>query len=177
MSVASYDIFPLLSHAIVPFSTIALETAYYGIRTIVASDTGAAPLFDAALPAFTVDALHRILEPFLANTNPYGLEDYRRIYRFIHAGFVKSSFVFKSIGIRDVHLPTDPPITDDDLVPGADADLDQVCDRILFGAPLYRRPTRSSLEDFDNETSALAPRVRPRMAERGGLPPVEAAHP
>jgi hypothetical protein len=162
-TVSSYDIFPLMNHAIAPWSTIGLELPFYGVKTLVLQGSYASPAFDRLLDSFEREALTAGLMPFVEDETPYGPEDYCRLYRFIHAAVIRSSFLFKGITIRNVFYTGDLPPPDANLIPGADPLLDQICDRITEGGPLFGHAAPFTAADERREATLIRERVAARL--------------
>jgi SAM-dependent methyltransferase/predicted O-methyltransferase YrrM len=66
--------------------------------------------------------------------------EFKRAYRFAYLIYFRLSFRFKSFGIKDVHGPDIRISNLEELAPGKDEVMDQVCDHILSGAPMYPLP-------------------------------------
>lgn len=140
---ASYALFPYLTAAITPFSSIATELVAFGIPTLVANISDAR--FDERFvlndwsPAGAIAAIDFIV----SKRAQLSSEDMRHFYRKFYATLFRFSKEFKVIGIRDYFQPATNFQTIDALLPGQDATLDRICDHLLTGQPVYEEPTQA----------------------------------
>lgn len=87
----------------------------------------------------------------LEKSGRMGVEDLRRAYRFAYYLFFKLNFRFASVGIRNVYEMDIRIRALEDLQPGRDAALDQVCRHVLENAPLYEDPSEQERRVSDRE--------------------------
>lgn len=167
--VSSYQILPLIERAIVPYSTMAAEVAFHGIRCLVLDISLFATPFPDQVSSFEQHELFPALTRLLDEEHAYGPAFYQGLYRFLYAAFVRSSFVFRSIGIKNVFDADLADLRTETLMPGVDLELDRVCDRLIQGASLFGHAGIVPPGAGERENVEIAGRVSARLAQRPAL--------
>jgi predicted O-methyltransferase YrrM len=110
------------------------------------------------------------IEESLERTRAFGLEDLRSIYRGTYFLFMRLSYRFKAFGFSDPFTPEFRFQSRDDLLPGNDPVLDQVCDHVMHGSPLYPMPSEEQLNHSNaQETAFLEQELEKIKLTRAGL--------
>jgi hypothetical protein len=144
-ALTSLALFPYMTAAIAPFSSIATETVAFGIPTLV-SDISDAIVDDAyILRDFGASSVERALKFITSPTARLTAERLRRFYRFFYGTFFRPSIEFQAIGIKDFFEPLAHTTSITSLEPGKDPALDRICDHLLRGEPAYQRPSPADL--------------------------------
>jgi hypothetical protein len=168
--ISSYQILPLIQQAIVPYSTMAAEAAFHGIRCLVLDISPYAMPFPDQISTFERHELFPALTCLLDEKHAYGPEFYTAFYRYLYAAFIRSSFVFRNIGIKNVFGADLADFQPETLMPGFDPELDRVCDRLIHGTSLFGSAGMGSPGAAERETKEIAARVTARLAQRSALP-------
>jgi hypothetical protein len=146
----TYAILPFLSGCLIPGSTVSMEAVAMGIPT--ASLSGGLPA-DGATEQFhdiTKIELEAVVDRLFKHYDSFGVDDYRRLYRFINAVFYRHPKTFSSFAIKNFHEADIRVTSLEQLSAGHDPELDRVCDHILHRTDLYPSPTS---QDFTLPTS------------------------
>jgi hypothetical protein len=148
----SYALFPYLTAAIAPFSSISLELVAFGIPTLVSEISLAE--FDERfiLTDWSTQGVKAAVDFLVGSEARLRADDLRRFYRKCYSLLFRYSVEFQVIGIKDYFYAVTKFETMDALLPGHDPALDRVCDHLLIGAPVHRQPdkadtTRSCAEE------------------------------
>lgn len=177
----SYALFPYLTGAIAPFSSIARELIAYGIPTLVTSgsDMGfdARYVFDDWSPPSVATAIDFLTSPEARLQSA----DLRRFYRKCYNTLYRSSVSFKDVGIRDYFF-ADYRLSDvEQVAPGQDAALDRVCEHVLVGSRVHQFPSEADRHrSQDEEDFCINEQIdifRKRRIELGSTPDVDAPPP
>jgi hypothetical protein len=147
----SYALFPHLTAAIAPFSSIAMELVAFGIPTVVSEVSDAA--FDErfTLTDWSTRGLKTAMDFITSPNAQLRAEDIRRFYRNAYSLLYRSSVQFKVIGIKDYFHAVSNFDTTDALLPGQDTTLDRICEHLLGGRPTYNYPGDSDRLPSDVE--------------------------
>jgi hypothetical protein len=168
--VSSYQILPLIDRAIVPYSTMAAEVAFHAIRCLVLDISLFATPFTDQISSFEQQELFPALTRLLDEEHVYGPEFYSGLYRYLYAAFVRSSFVFRSIGIKNVFDAELADLRPETLMPGFDFALDRVCDRLVQGTSLFGHAGIVPPGAEEQENVEITARVSARLAQRPARP-------
>jgi hypothetical protein len=141
---SSYALFPYLTAAIAPFSSIGMELVAFGVPTLV-SDASDAD-FDQRfiLSDRSPQDLKAGVDFITSPEAQLGVEDLRRFYRQCYCLLFRSSVEFNVIGIKDFFKPISKFDTIDALLPGNDAGLDRICNHLFFGSSSYELPCEAT---------------------------------
>jgi len=167
-AISSYDLFPIISRAFAPFSTIANELMNEGIPTVVyRSLEGVAAgqvTLDGLDPASVRSAAVSLGErpPLLTR------EEMRKTLRCAYSFYFRTSVLLNSIGIKDFYKPDIKVKRPADLNAGKDPELDRLCDRLLGLGALYRTPADDPTpRTVAQENEALDEILRAAVVRRG----------
>ncbi|MDZ8056370.1 MAG: glycosyltransferase [Aulosira sp. ZfuVER01] len=127
--------------AIAFFSTVALEAAARGVPTATFEQSPYREAVKHTFQQISQESLGELVERLLSASCQATVEDLIKLYRFTDAYFFKFSTKFRSIGIKDYHLPDFKIKSLDDLKPGIDPALDRICNRIIHNTSIYDIPT------------------------------------
>ena len=121
-------------------STMGIESLFRGLCTASSVESHYSTLGMGVDLVKKVSDYKRAVSEAIEKTNQFNIENLRLAYRCAHFYFYKLSFKFKSFGIKN-HYSSDIRIANiKELHPGNDQVLDQVCNHIMNGEPLFPIP-------------------------------------
>ena len=139
----SYALFPYLTAAIAPFSSISLELVAFGIPTLV-SDISPANFDDRfILKDWSVRGVRAAVDFLTGSEARLREEDLRRFYRKCYSLLFRYSVEFELIGIKDYFHAVPKFDTINALMPGQDPALDRICNHLLVGSSAHQRPVEA----------------------------------
>jgi hypothetical protein len=139
-SLTSYSLFPKLTAAIAPYSSIAMELLAFGVPTLVSNISDAA--FDErfVLKDWSAPAMAAAIDFIKSRQAHLQVDDLRRFYRKCYNGLFRFSVAFNVVGIKDYFDVARTAATADELLPGQDPALDRICEHILVGRRAHEYP-------------------------------------
>jgi hypothetical protein len=150
--ISSYALFPHLTAAIAPFSSIAMETLAYGIPTLVAEVSDAAFSQRYILPDWSsFTSIKETMHRMVSDQSLLEADDLRAFYRLCYSVLFRFSIRFKAIGIENYFEPSLRLPVSDAVLSGYDPALDRVLDYLRDGASVHRHP-----DEGDGRGSATA---------------------
>jgi hypothetical protein len=169
----SYALFPFLTAAVVPFSSIAMELMAFGVPTLVSdiSEIGFDERF--ILRNWSQQNVVDAMRLLLSREAELDVDKLRLFYRRCYSLLFRFSVVFRLIEIERFFHTVSRFEGKASLLPGEDAALDRVCDQLLTGSPVHPRPDRTRTANSEKEDRFIA-RQAALIAERkqalGGRP-------
>jgi hypothetical protein len=174
--VISYDLFPHLDYAIAPYSTISVEMALDGIPVAVKAGTPQADAFPFTMGAMSRDDVFALCDRMEAEARPLDPENMRRAYRYANVQHLLFSWNLAGIGISEHFRPDIRVKTSDELLPGVDPTLDQICGHLLGEGGLYRHPgAEDRMRGLDDEDAWMTARLTALTDARRALVPASGA--
>lgn len=149
--VSSYALFPHLTAAIAPFSSIAMETIAYGIPTLVSEQSDAAFSGRFVLCDWSFETTKAAVDRLLSPQAWLRADDLRAFYRLCYAVLFRFSVSFKAIGIEHYFEPRLRLDLAEAVTLGRDPALDRVYAYLRDGTPVHTNPL-----DSDENGSAAA---------------------
>jgi hypothetical protein len=136
----SYALFPYLTAAIAPFSSIAMELIAFGIPTLVSNTSDAD--FDErfVLTDWSQKGVNDAVRFIVSPKGHLSAQDLRRFYRKCFSVLFRFSVEFRVIGIQDYFQPVSKFDTMDALLPGHDQALDRICNHLVIASSAYLQP-------------------------------------
>lgn len=131
----SYALLWHIDAAICFFSTVSIEATVRGIPAASFENSIYGQALRHTFNSSTPEYLEKQVDYLMSELAKPTLEDLRKLYRFTHAYFHKFSVKFSSFDTRSIKYQSN-----EELKPGNDPMLDQVCDRIIHGSYLYNLP-------------------------------------
>ncbi|MDX2212958.1 MAG: methyltransferase domain-containing protein [Oculatellaceae cyanobacterium bins.114] len=155
--ITSYALLWNTDAAIAFFSTVAIEAVARGVATAPLESSPYRKAFHQLISTSDVEpsSLHQLIDVLLSESVFSAAESYieilRKLYRFTDAYFFRFSRRFNSFGIKDYHSPDIRFQSLEELRPGVDLTLDQVCDRVIYKTSLHELPSSDRRNDSTSE--------------------------
>lgn len=143
--ISSYALFPFITAAIAPFSTIGMETTGQGIHTLVAEGSGYTFDPDYTLSDWSAAAVKTKTRFLISPQAQLTGDRLRKFYRKAYVDLHRFSVTFDVVGIKDYVLPAPHSESGETVGPGRDAALDLICEHLSDGRPTHARPDIQAL--------------------------------
>ena len=172
----SYSLIANTSAAIAFFSTMSIEAVARGVPTAVFENSPYSQALSQTLSSqkLTKIDLEDVVDALLKPSSLLSADDFRKLYRFTYNYFFRFSQKFKSFGIKDRHYLDIRIQSFEELQPGNDLNLDQICDHITDGTPLYETPHLTQIDlECNSETEFLRNEMKSISERRSVLNAVE----
>jgi hypothetical protein len=161
---STYALFWHASACFAPFSMTGVEAIARGVRAVGFEQS---PFREGLTGCFKRGGrrdISDLIEQMLAPDNQIGIEDVRRLYRFLYSFIGRLCVQFQSFGIRDNYNPDIRVRMLEDLTPGRDYELDRIARFFTDNQSLRKIPSaddraRSDRDESDflqNELRAIA---------------------
>ena len=160
----SYALFPYLTAAIAPFTSLGLEATAFGIPTLVARGSISSFDRDYTIEDWSRAALREKIAFVLSADAALDDARLRTFYRTFYSRFHRFSLQFGAVSIKDYIEPDVNPDFAEFLRPGRDRAMDQVMDCLVEGRHVHERPDPgprpSEALDARNENGFISNRLK-----------------
>ena len=156
---ASYALFPYLTAAVVPFSSIATELMAFGVPTLVSDVSMIGFSEQFILRDWSQPSVGEAVRFVLSDDAEFDADRMRSFYRYCHTSLFRFSVGFRGIEIENFFTTSSRFANLSSLRPGNDPALDRVCDHLLAGGPVHAPPDPMRAVASDGEDSFIARQV------------------
>lgn len=162
---SSYGLIPHLSGAISFFSSTGQESIARGVAAAALPQSYSHQSSTFIIKDTSEEGWRRLVDDLFARTAGFKAEDLRVCYRYLAATLERHSSKFQSLDIKDFFTHSIQVQAEAELAPGRDRTLDQACEFLLDGTPIFLPPGAAELSRSTADEEAFFASEMERLSQ------------